>query len=51
MEIEGGDRGIAGTAEAFGRGPADYLIDSYRRLYMIDCEARGVPIGNMLFED
>jgi adenylate cyclase class 2 len=51
VEIEGGDRGIAGTAEALGRGPGDYLIDSYRRLYMIDCEARGVPIGDMLFED
>ena len=51
VEIEGGDSGIAETAEALGRGPADYLIDSYRRLYMIDCEARGVPIGDMLFED
>ena len=51
VEIEGGDRGIAGTAEALGRGPGDYLIDSYRRLYMVDCEARGVPIADMLFED
>jgi adenylate cyclase class 2 len=51
VEIEGGDRGIAGTAEALGRGPGDYLIDSYRRLYMIECESRGMPIANMVFED
>jgi adenylate cyclase class 2 len=51
VEIEGGDRGIAGTAEALGRGPSDYVVDSYRRLYLIECEARGVPIGDMLFED
>jgi adenylate cyclase class 2 len=51
VEIEGGDRGIADTAEALGRSPGDYLIDSYRRLYMVDCEARGVPIADMLFED
>jgi adenylate cyclase class 2 len=51
VEIEGGDRGIVDMAEALGRGPADYLLDSYRRLYMLDCDARGVPPGHMLFED
>jgi adenylate cyclase class 2 len=51
VEIEGGDRGIADTAEALGRGPADYLIDSYRRLYLSDCDTRGVAVGDMLFED
>jgi adenylate cyclase class 2 len=50
VEIEGGDRGITELAEALGRGPADYLLDSYRRLYLIDCEARGVPPADMLFE-
>jgi adenylate cyclase class 2 len=50
VEIEGGDRGIAETAEALGRGPSDYLLDSYRRLYIKDCEARGVTVGDMLFE-
>src|SRR5262245_29091449 len=50
VEIEGGDRGIAGTAEALGRGPGDYVLDSYRRLYMIDCEARGVAIADMVFD-
>ena len=51
VEIEGGDRGIMETAGALGRGPADYVLDSYRRLYILDCDARGVPPGDMLFED
>jgi adenylate cyclase, class 2 len=51
VEIEGGDRGIGQTAGALGRGPADYLVDSYRRLYIVHCDARGVPPGDMLFED
>jgi len=52
VEIEGGDRGITELALALGRSPADYLLDSYRRLYMLDCERRGVRSGEMmLFED
>jgi adenylate cyclase class 2 len=51
VEIEGGDRGIAETAEALGRGPGDYLVDSYRRLYLIDCETRGITVTDMLFEE
>jgi len=52
VEIEGGDRGIAGLAEALGRSPADYLLDSYRRLYSLDCERRGIPPSEMmLFDD
>jgi adenylate cyclase class 2 len=52
VEIEGGDRGIAEFAIALGRGPSDYLLDSYRRLYELDCERRGVPAcGMMLFDD
>jgi len=51
VEIEGGEHGIAEAAEALGRGPDDYLVDSYRRLYQVDCEARGVAVTHMLFED
>ena len=51
VEIEGGDRGIAETAGALGRGPSDYLLDSYRRLYQVDCETRGVAVTHMLFDD
>jgi adenylate cyclase class 2 len=51
VEIEGGDHGITEMALALGRKPSDYLLDSYRRLYLLDCEARGVPPGDMLFEE
>ncbi len=51
IEIEGGDRGIAEMAAALGRSPSDYLLDSYRRLFLLHCEARGVPPGDMLFEE
>src|SRR5262245_37588746 len=51
VEVEGGDEGIAGMALALGRSPSDYLTDSYRRLYLFDCDARGVPPGDMLFEE
>ena len=51
VEIEGGDRGIHGTAEALGRKPADYLLDSYRRIYLRHCEECGVAPSDMLFED
>jgi adenylate cyclase, class 2 len=51
VEIEGGDRGITEMAEKLGRAPRDYLTDSYRRLYVQDCEARGIPPSDMLFED
>ena len=51
VEIEGGDLGIAETAQALGRGPADYLLDSYRGLFVRHCEQRGVPPTDMLFDD
>ena len=51
VEIEGGDRGIHETAEALGRAPADYMLDSYRRIYVNECAARGVRPSDMLFED
>ncbi len=50
VEIEGGDRGIAHMARALGRGPADYLLESYRGLFVQDCEQRGVPPTDMLFD-
>jgi adenylate cyclase class 2 len=50
VEIEGGDRGIADMAHALGRGPSDYLLDSYRSLFVRDCERRGVATTDMLFD-
>jgi adenylate cyclase, class 2 len=49
VEVEGSARGIADMAVALDRGPADYLVDSYRRLYLHDCAARGVTPADMLF--
>jgi adenylate cyclase class 2 len=49
VEIEGSDRGIAATALALGRGPSDYLIDSYRSLFVHFCEERGLPATDMVF--
>ena len=51
VEIEGGEGGIAEMAQALGRGPADYLLDSYRGLFVRHCEERGVPPTDMLFDD
>ena len=51
VEIEGGERGIEDMASALGRTTSDYLLDSYRRIYVSDCVARGIPPGHMIFED
>jgi len=51
VEIEGTDAGITRAAEALGRAPADYVLDSYRGLYMQDCERRGVAAADMLFSE
>lgn len=51
VEIEGGDQGIVEIAEALGRSPSDFLLDSYRRLYVLECAARGLPATDMLFDE
>jgi adenylate cyclase class 2 len=50
VEIEGSSQGITVAAEALGRGPSDYLLDSYRGLFLQHCEQRGVRPTDMLFE-
>ena len=51
VEIEGGERAIEDMASALGRTASDYLLDSYLRIYVSDCAARGVPRAHMIFED
>jgi adenylate cyclase class 2 len=51
VEIEGGERGIETTTVALGRRPSDYLLDSYRGLFVRHCQERGLPVTNMLFDD
>ena len=49
VEIEGSHQAIEATARALGRGPSDYILDSYRNLFLKQCEQRGVPVTDMLF--
>lgn len=51
VEIEGGEAAIHGVAAALGRTPADYLVDSYRALYVKHCEASGVTPSHMVFDE
>jgi adenylate cyclase class IV len=50
VELEGGHDGITTAARALGRGPGDYVLDSYRGLHVLACERRGSPITDMLFD-
>ena len=49
VEIEGSERGIAAATQALGRSPADYMLDSYRGLFLRHCTERGLPPTHMLF--
>lgn len=49
VEIEGSERGIDLAAEALGRGPRDYVLDSYRSLYERHCRLHGIPAADMVF--
>jgi hypothetical protein len=50
VEIEGGARGITGMAAALGRTPSDYVLDSYRGLFIAHCHRAGQPATHMLFD-
>ena len=49
VEIEGSDAAIAAMTTRLGRTPDDYLLDSYRALYLQHCGERGITATNMLF--
>ena len=51
VEIEGTSDGITAMAAAMGKGPADYILDSYYRLFMKTREALGFKGHDMIFED
>src|SRR6185436_12814785 len=40
VEIEGSEQGITAIADRLGRGPSEYVLDSYRSLFVNDCAAR-----------
>jgi adenylate cyclase class 2 len=51
VEIEGSQQAIETIAVDLGRAPADYIVDSYRGLYVRHCAATGRPVGDMVFEE
>ncbi len=49
LELEGPGEWIDQTARQLGFSPRDYVLDSYARLYVADCERRGMEPGHMVF--
>lgn len=50
VEIEGGEQGIEAATVALGRSPADYILDSYRSLFLLHRDALGLATSDMVFE-
>jgi adenylate cyclase, class 2 len=51
VEIEGSEAAITDLAAALGRSESDYLLDSYRGLFVQYCESKGLPVGHMVFDE
>ncbi|MDX2150203.1 MAG: class IV adenylate cyclase [Bryobacteraceae bacterium] len=51
LELEGPPEWIDRTAVSLGYGDHDYITASYARLYVEDCQRRGVEVADMTFED
>jgi adenylate cyclase, class 2 len=51
IEIEGSEGGIDAMAAALGRSPADYIVDSYRSLFLRHRETFGLTCPDMMFDD
>lgn len=51
VEIEGSERGIAEMTRALGRAESDYIVDSYRSLFLQHREACGLTGRDMVFEE
>ncbi len=50
VEIEGSEAGIAAAAAALGRTTADYIVDSYRGIFLAHQAALGLSGSDMVFE-
>lgn len=50
VEIEGSEEGISRTAAALGRTPAEYVLDSYRGLFLAHRDSHGLSGADMLFD-
>jgi len=51
VEIEGGEEGILAIAKALGRTPSDFLLDSYRALFIKHRDEFGLTGTNMVFSE
>ena len=51
VEIEGSEQGITAMADALGRRPDEYVVDSYRGLFLKHREAHGLTGSDMVFAD
>lgn len=51
LELEGPGAWIDQTAALLGFNAGDYVLDSYGRLYLTDCERRGIPPAFMVFSE
>jgi adenylate cyclase class 2 len=51
VEIEGGERAIEQMARALGRTESDYVLDSYRGLFLRRREQLGLSGADMMFLD
>jgi adenylate cyclase class 2 len=50
VEIEGGEEAILKMTEALGRSSADFILDSYRGLFLQLRERFGLRSGDMIFD-
>ena len=50
IEIEGGEHGILAFTAALGRSPDDFIVDSYRSLFITHREVMGLTGRHMTFE-
>jgi adenylate cyclase class 2 len=50
VELEGSEQGIGSVAAALGLGPSDYVLDSYRTLFVQWQQVTGAVANDMVFE-
>lgn len=51
VEIEGGEQGIESMASALGRSTSDYIVDSYRSLFLRHRDTLGSTDTDMMFTE
>ena len=49
VEVEGGEAGVIAMTEALGRTSADFILDSYRGLFIKHRDAFGLGQDDMVF--